>query len=151
MPYRLTDQLTHKSPHSASLSFVISALFWPVISLEWLTACRDNKANMNLMVQLFTNCGIEDNLIVPRGLRYKTREIWQFQSRFYRLIRRPKAMNINFEEYGTRKAMDFCVFVMKMTKLNPIYPIGGYRSAELNHNEQASLVKGRPSKRAQIR
>ena len=101
-----TDQISRKHEHG-SLSFVVSTLFWPLVSERWAQASEKNSAKMSLMRELYADCQIEESKIVPRSLRAKVWEIWEYQSRFQNLKGKRKALKIDPRGYAVRKALAF--------------------------------------------
>ena len=101
-----TDHISRKNEHG-SLSFVVSSLFWPLVSERWAEASARNSAKMSLMRELYADSQIEESRLLPRALRSKVWEIWEYQSRFKNLHGKRKALKIDPRGYAVRKALAF--------------------------------------------
>lgn len=100
-----TDRL-NRANKRVSLSYVVSALFWPVIAQKWQEHIRHGRPNMDTMYELFIQSGIEDNPILSRIIRSKVLEIFEYQVRFENYYNRRKALSIH-TGYSLDKALNF--------------------------------------------
>lgn len=99
------DQIS-SSGKRVSLTYVVSALFWPAIANRWRDAVAAKKADMNVMHELFSASGIERNNILTRVIRGKVWEIWEHQARFHRHYNKRKALSLK-RGYVATKSLDF--------------------------------------------
>ena len=90
-----------------SISFLLSAIYWPLVQDEWQEACDNNRGNMNTMYHLYMRCGINNNKVLTKVLRLRVQEIWEYQSRFYRLYNKARAKSIDPNLYKVKKALAF--------------------------------------------
>lgn len=144
-----TDHITRKNDH-ASLSVVVSSLFWPGISKKWVQACAENKANMNLMRELFAESKIERSRI-PRALQAKVWKIWEYQSRFHNLRGKRKALRIDHRDYSVRKAFAFLRLRNEAGEIGPELPDWWDGFFAMDDKEKSLQVSGGTRKRRQRR
>ena len=144
---KTSDHLLRKNQRS-SLSFVISSFFWPVIADEWVAACKKNKANMTMMHDLYFKSGIEQSIIIPRSLRLKVWETWEFQSRFQRLLGRRSALRIDPNADKTWRALLFLRFRNEAGEIGPKLPDWWETFFEMEKAEKDKMV-ARPKRKNQ--
>ena len=145
-----TDQLERRGQHG-SLSFVVSAIYWPSVSARWNEACDQGKAGMNLMRELYLGCGIEESPIVPKNLRYKVWEMWEYQSRFQKLARKKKALRIGPSTYATRKAVAFLRYRNEHGEIGPELPDWWEPFIEMDAPEREAMLSQDSAKRRRRR
>lgn len=116
-----TDRL-NRANERVSLSYVISALFWPQVAKQWKEhTTGGGKPSMELMHELFTGSGIEENPILSRVIRSKVWEVFSYQVRFQRLMKKRRASSLNIS-YGARKALNFLRLRNEVDEINDEMP-----------------------------
>ncbi len=145
-----TDHISRRNGR-VSLSLVTCGLFWPRIAERWAEACAANEARMNLMHELFFESGIDEAAILPRSLRSKAWEIFEFQSRFQNQKGKPRALKIDARNYTTRKALAFLRLRNEAGEIDSLLPDWWEWFFELDHAERSKQVSGPARKKRKRR
>ena len=144
------DRLIHRNERS-SLSSLICSLYWPTISAQWNEACAEGKSNMNLIHDLFNECGIRENRILTHSLRAHVQKIWEYQSRFQRQKGRAKALTMKLNNYSAQKALAFLELRLESGEIDSDLTDWWVSFAEADPEERGKMVAQKKKRRTHTR